>query len=72
MNHRTNGFAAQPGHVQSIGDQLGAQMIGDRPAHYPAGEDVEHDRGVDPALTGAVRCWVMSVTQSRSGPSARN
>jgi len=54
MNHRANGFAAQPGHVQGVGDQLGAQMIGDRPAHHAAGEDIEDDRGVDPALTGAV------------------
>ena len=54
MNHRTNGFAAQPGHVQSIGDQLGAQMIGDRPAHHPAGEHIEDDRGIHPALTRAV------------------
>jgi hypothetical protein len=52
MNHCAHGFAAQPGHVQGVGDQFGAQVIGDRPADNTAGVDVEHDRRVDPALTG--------------------
>jgi len=54
MHHRTNGFAAQPGHVQGVGDQLGTPMIGDPPAHHPAGEHIEDDRGIHPALTRAV------------------
>ena len=54
MNHRTNGFAAQPDHVQGVGDQLRTQMIGDRTTHHAAGEHIEDDRGVDPALTRAV------------------
>jgi hypothetical protein len=54
MHHRTHGFAAQPGHVQGVSDQFSAQVISDRPADHAAGVDVEHDRGIHPALTGAV------------------
>lgn len=46
--------APPPSHVQSVEDQLGAQVIGDRPSDDAAGEDVQDDRAVDPALSGAV------------------
>jgi hypothetical protein len=41
-------------HVQGVHDQLGAQVVRDRPADHPAGEHVQHHSGVDPALAGAV------------------
>jgi hypothetical protein len=46
--------ASPAGHVQGVDDQLGAQVVGDGPAHHPAGEHVEHDCAVHPALAGAV------------------
>jgi len=42
------------GHVQGVQDQLGAEMVGHRPADDPAGERVEDDSEVQPALTGAL------------------
>ena len=54
VNHCADGLAAQSGHVQGVSNQFGAQMISDRPPHDPAGVDIENDRGVHPALTGAV------------------
>ena len=41
-------------HVQGVKDQLGAQVLGHRPADDPAGEAVEHDRQVQPALASAL------------------
>jgi hypothetical protein len=41
-------------HLQRVDDELGAQMVRDRPADDPAGEHVEHHRRVDSALAGAV------------------
>ena len=41
----------------AIGDQFGAEMIGDRLpqlAHHPAGVDVEEDRGIEPTFWCAV------------------
>ena len=46
--------AAPDGHLDGVDDELGADVIGDRPAHDPAGPGVEHDGEVDPALTGGV------------------
>ena len=31
---------------RGVDDEFGAEMVGDRPAHDPAGEHVEHDRCV--------------------------
>jgi hypothetical protein len=54
-------------HVEGVQDQVGAQVVGHRPADDPAGEAVQHDREVEPTLAGAllgdvgdpqpVRCW---------------
>ncbi len=49
-----SGVAPPAGHVQGVYDQFGAQVIGDGPADREAGEHVDHDRAVDPALAGAV------------------
>ncbi len=46
--------AAQGGHVDRVGDELGAHVIGDRPADDPSGPGVDDDGEVDPALAGAV------------------
>ena len=48
------GSAPPPGHVEGVDDELGAQMVGDRPPDHPAGIDVEDDGAVHPALAGAV------------------
>ncbi len=59
---------ASPGrHLDGVSDELGAEMVSDRPAHNPSGPGVEHDRQVhlagpgpvfgdvhDPQLVGAV------------------
>ena len=37
-----------------VDDELGAHVIGDRPADDPAGPGVDHDGEVDPALAGGV------------------
>ena len=55
MQHCPGGRLAPPaGHVQGVEDQLGAQVIGYRPAHDPAGPYVQDDGAVQPALDGAV------------------
>jgi hypothetical protein len=41
-------------HVEGVKDQLGAQVLGPRPADDPAGEAVQHDRQVQPAFIGAL------------------
>ena len=46
--------ASQGGHVDGVGDELGAHVIGDRPADDPSGPGVDDDGEVDPALAGAV------------------
>jgi hypothetical protein len=40
--------------MSSDQDQLGAQMVGHRPAHDPAGERVQDHGQVQPALVGAL------------------
>lgn len=42
------------GHVQGVDDELGAQVVSDRPAHAPSGVDIDHRGAVHPALAGAV------------------
>ena len=54
MHNSPNGFAVHPGHLQGVDDQLGAQVISDRPADHAAGVDIQHDRAVHPPAAGAV------------------
>src|SRR4029450_11579208 len=54
MYQAWGGVALGDGHVQGVQDQLGAEMVGHRPADDPAGERVEDDGEVEPALTGAL------------------
>jgi hypothetical protein len=42
------------GHVDGVGDEFGAPVVRDRPAHHPSAPRVDHDRQVDPSLAGAV------------------
>jgi hypothetical protein len=41
-------------HVEGVQDQLGAQVVGHRPADDPTGEGVQDDRQVQPAIAGAL------------------
>jgi hypothetical protein len=41
-------------HVQGVKDQFGAQELSHRPADDPAGEGVQDDRQVQPALARAL------------------
>ena len=55
VGDRTLGWASAPGgHVDGVGDELGAHVISDRPAHDAPGPGVDDDGEVDPALTAAV------------------
>ena len=54
MHDGADRSAAPAGHLQRVDDQLGAQMVRDRPADDAAGVDVEDGGAVDPALAGAV------------------
>jgi hypothetical protein len=47
-------LASPAGHVQRVDDQLGAQVIGDRPAHDAAGPGVDDTTQIDLALGGRV------------------
>jgi hypothetical protein len=49
------GAALGQGHGQRFADQLLRQRAVHRPAHDPAGEEVEHDGQMEPALAGADR-----------------
>ncbi len=42
------------GHLDGVGDELGAEVIGDRPAHHPSGPGVDDHRQVDLAVGGGV------------------
>jgi hypothetical protein len=54
MNGSGRGPALPERHLQGVNDQLRAQVVGDRPANDPAGEHVQDDGEVDPALAAAV------------------
>jgi hypothetical protein len=54
VQDRPDWLATHPGHLQGIDDELGAQVVRDRPAHDPAAEHIEDRGAVDPALGGAV------------------
>ena len=47
-------FALPASHLQGVHHQLGADVVGDRPAHDPAGEPVDDRAAVHPAVGGAV------------------
>jgi hypothetical protein len=50
------GSAATPQrHLERVDDELGAQVVRDRPADHTFGPRVEHDREIDPAVVGGVR-----------------
>ena len=50
------GWLASPArHLEGVDDELGADVIGDRPAHDASVERVEHDREIDVAVDG----WVL-------------
>jgi hypothetical protein len=46
-------LAGGDGHANRVQDELGAQVVGHRPAHDLAAEGVDHDGEVDEALPGA-------------------
>ena len=48
------GATPQAGHLEGVDDELGAEVVGDRPADDPSGPGVDDDGEVDPALAGAV------------------
>jgi hypothetical protein len=54
MDQAWGGVALGDGHVQGVQDQLGAEVVGHRPADDPAGERVQDHGEVQPALTGAL------------------
>jgi hypothetical protein len=55
MVHQAGGrLALADGHIEGVQDQFGAQVVGHRPAHDPAGEAVQHHGQVQPALVGAL------------------
>ena len=54
MGHGAVGVVAAAGHVEGVDDELGAEVVGDRPAHDPAGPGVDDDGEIDPALTGGL------------------
>src|SRR5207245_10550617 len=41
-------------HLERVNDELGADVIGDRPADHASGPGVEHDRAIELARVGAV------------------
>jgi hypothetical protein len=47
------GFPLGERHLQSVEDELGAEMISHRPADDPAGEEVLDVREIEPALPRA-------------------
>jgi hypothetical protein len=54
MHQARGGIALGDGHVEGVQDELGAQMVGHRPADDPPREGVQDHRQVQPALTGAL------------------
>lgn len=48
------GAAPDASHVDRVEDELGAQMVRDRPTHATPGEDIDHRSAVNPALARAV------------------
>lgn len=55
MRDRTDLWSASPGgHLEGVDDELGAHVIGDRPAHDRSAEDVQDGAAVHLPLTGGV------------------
>src|SRR5579859_2407237 len=53
MNKTSCWPAAVQSHLQCVDRQLGAQMIGERPAHDASAERIQDDRQIEPALPRA-------------------
>ena len=49
----TFALAGPDAHLQGVQGEVGAQGLGQLPAHHAAGEHVDHERRVDPAGEGA-------------------
>jgi hypothetical protein len=47
-------LSAPDRHLESVDDEFGTDVIGDRPAHNSSGVRVEHDRAIELAGVGAV------------------
>jgi hypothetical protein len=54
MDQPWSGLALGDRHVEGVQHQLGAQVVGHRPADDPAGEAVQHNREVEPAAAGVL------------------
>ena len=67
MDHRL-GPPLREGHVEGDQHQRRLQVPRHRTAHHPPAPGVEHDRQIEEA--GQVGTYVMSATQSSSGPEA--
>jgi hypothetical protein len=77
VNQSWSGLALGDRHVERVQHQLGAQVVGHRPADDPAGEAVQHDREIEPAVAGAllgdvghpqpVWCWWREVALDQIG-----
>jgi hypothetical protein len=50
--------APPDGHLQGVDDELGADVIGDGPAHDPSAPRIDDDRDIDLALASRVFCDV--------------
>jgi hypothetical protein len=53
MNQARVGTAALDGHLERVDDELGPEVVGDRPADDPAAVAVHHRRQVQPPLPRA-------------------
>jgi len=53
MFHPCWRFSSEQRGGEGLDDQAGAQVVGDGVAHHLAGVQVDHGRGVDPAVDGA-------------------
>jgi hypothetical protein len=54
MDQARGGIALRDRHVERVQDELGAQVVGHRPAHDPPRERVQDHRQIEPALVGAL------------------
>src|SRR3954451_24841301 len=49
-DHSGRWIPGRDGHVQGVGDQAGAHVVGDRPAHHPAAVQIDHGGQIGPAV----------------------
>jgi hypothetical protein len=54
MDQARGGIALRDRHVERVQDELGAQVVGHRPAHDPPRERVEDHCEVQPSFAGAL------------------